>query len=546
MTPSLRAHYEKELRFRPGERGDKALAELRAQGFDEFFQPLDSGGPAYAEPAQTERPAAVLSAPHVSTRAPVPYVAPESDFGALVEPKAVEAAPPDELPPALPDEPLWRPDVVSPGNHHEAADSFRADGHGTLIFYRGNFWQQDVEGNYEHITRRRIEFQVSEHLREGVRAPGNRTFKVNRGVVREVMAALEQRCAAPTEQRAPFWRKPRLAVLPPDLWPPTECIALRNCILHAPTGETMPPDMRFFTRNTLQFNYEPDAVASIWNQCLGEWFPDPNDVLRLQEIFGYLLLPRTNLQKFFIFLGTGRNGKGVVVRVLYEMLGRFNAVSIDMKKLTSEKTRALFVDALLAVIAEFSFTRLSDRLTVTNFFKTVTGEDNHGQYSARLLVEANRLPAFLDDSPAFGERAEILFFPRFFTEDERDPELKDKLMHELPGVFNWALAGLRRLTAAGKFTESKSSNEMRRRIVRAAGGVSAFINEEYELDPKGFVTHDDLIAAYSDWNGPPMGSNELLEAVALVSDGIKAARPWGDGKHRPRGFLGLKLRGEQS
>jgi P4 family phage/plasmid primase-like protien len=464
-----------------------------------------------------------------------------AEAAAALEPKPAPA-PVVELPP----EPApWNPDYVAPGDWDAAAKSFHKDNDRTLAFYHGNFWQWN-DHEYVHRDRSVIERNMAEFLRDGITS-GARTFKVSRGTVREVTTALEQVTALPVGKLAPFWR-PRLdGGAPLDARPASEFIALKNCLVHAPTGDTVELTPEFFTRNTLQFNYDPEAECARWNGCLTEWFDDPNDRLRLQEFCGYFLTRWTSLQKFFILLGTGGNGKLVVVRVLTRLLGMFNAEHINMKDLTREKTRALFVEALVAIVGEFSFARKSDRLAVTDFIKEVTGEDFDGRYGARLLVSANRVPSFIDDSQGLGRRAEGIMFTREFDDDTRDVDLIGKLYAELPGIFNWALEGHQRLYKAKKFTASKSSAELRHKIVRAAGGVASFMTECCDLVPDGFVAFDDLRAAYDAWHGPKIGPNEFNDAVELVHPGaLTRGRPWGGGVNRPRGFIGLKLKAEWS
>ena len=99
----------------------------------------------------------------------------------------------------------------------------------------------------------------------------------------------------------------------------------------------------------------------------------------------------------------------------------------------------------------------------------MTGEDFDGLYGARLMVLANRVPQFTDNSQGLARRAEGLVFTRNFDDDTKDVKLLDKLLPELPGIFLWALEGCQRLHATLKFTPSKSSTELHRKIVRAGG-----------------------------------------------------------------------------
>jgi hypothetical protein len=73
----------------------------------------------------------------------------------------------------------------------------------------------------------------------------------------------------------------------------------------------------------------------------------------------------------------------------------------------------------------------------------------------RFLMMSNDTPTFSDRSGALGGRMIYLKFDQSFYGRE-DVSLTDKLLHELPGILNWALDGLERLDGRGRFTEPAS------------------------------------------------------------------------------------------
>jgi putative DNA primase/helicase len=59
-----------------------------------------------------------------------------------------------------------------------------------------------------------------------------------------------------------------------------------------------------------------------WLDFLNDLWPDDAESIdTLQEIAGYLLTARTDLQKFFMIIGPPRSGKGTIIRVLTALLG---------------------------------------------------------------------------------------------------------------------------------------------------------------------------------------------------------------------------------
>lgn len=141
-------------------------------------------------------------------------------------------------------------------------------------------------------------------------------FKVGAGQVNGVLDALKGVGHQPAERMAP------------PVWldghgpPPLEIVALRNGLLHVPTGELLPPSPRFFTRNALDMDFAADAPPPAeWLRFVAEVFPDPAAAELLQDWFGYLLLPETSLQKIMLLVGPTRSGKGVIQHVI-TALGR--------------------------------------------------------------------------------------------------------------------------------------------------------------------------------------------------------------------------------
>jgi len=74
--------------------------------------------------------------------------------------------------------------------------------------------------------------------------------------------------------------------------------------------------------------------------------------------------------------------------------------------------------------------------------------------NAKWLVLSNQIPAIQDQSNGFWRRFDIVPFDVEIPAGERDPMLANRIIdHELSGVLNWALDGLTRLLARGRFEE---------------------------------------------------------------------------------------------
>ncbi|MGI8861434.1 MAG: DUF5906 domain-containing protein, partial [Gaiellaceae bacterium] len=144
-----------------------------------------------------------------------------------------------------------------------------------------------------------------------------------------------------------------------------------------------------------------------------------------------------------------------------ELVGKPLATISDAR-LNTKSDSTLAVERLLSISGE-------DVVSVPRKFKP----DWIGRLSTRFLILTNELPQLSDASGTIAGRFVILTMTRSFY-DEEDPELTTKLVAEAPGIFNWALEGLDRLTDRGHFKQPPASAAAlcRRWVVRRTRGAA--------------------------------------------------------------------------
>ena len=94
----------------------------------------------------------------------------------------------------------------------------------------------------------------------------------------------------------------------------------------------------------------------------------------------------------------------------------------------------------------------------------------------RFMFNCNEMPAFFDTTGAFAARLLVVEFSTSFAGRE-DTDLDRKLEAEIPGVANWALAGLADLRRAGRFTVTDRLNEAVVAVQREASTLLAFTQD---------------------------------------------------------------------
>ncbi len=336
-------------------------------------------------------------------------------------------------------------------------------------------------------------------------------------------------------------------------------VAFTNGVLDLTSMTLLPHSPDRFNLHCSPFDYTADAACPLWLWFLGEALEhDPERIELLQEIFGYLLCGGTELQKIFSLFGPKRCGKGTVLRVLVALVGKQHiAAPSTLDSIAGNFGMAQFIGRRLAMLGDVQWTgsRLSD---VVGILLGISGEDPQtvarknktdwcGTLPTRFLVAGNDRPKFNNASGALAGRMLHIRFRRSFYGRE-DPTLTSKLLGELSGIFNWALAGWRRLQANdGKFTESKMGVDAAAEVERSASPIQAFVRDM--CAEEGHVDLDDLYREYERWRktedlegsvGKPAFSQKLQSVLPM----IEVVRVGSSRLGRTRTVYGLRLLAE--
>jgi putative DNA primase/helicase len=197
------------------------------------------------------------------------------------------------------------------------------------------------------------------------------------------------------------------------------------------------------------------------------------------------------------------------------------------------KNSNVVVERLLSISGE-------DTLTVNIKYK----EQWTGKLPCRLHVISNELPKLGDASTAIVGRIVLLLTSRSWLGCEDYTPEKD-LRAELPGILNWALGGLERLTITNTFTRLPSAEEAIITMRDLASPVGAFAREKCEIGADKEVAADTLYSAYKVWaddNGHPKVTKQTFgRDLRAAVPSIRRTRPR-DGTERPYIYAGIALR----
>ncbi|MQR00981.1 DNA primase family protein [Glaciimonas soli] len=323
-------------------------------------------------------------------------------------------------------------------------------------------------------------------------------------------------------------------------------ICLNNGTLNPLTRELLPHTVDHYLTNKLDIAYDALAQCPLWLQTLDEIFAPDTDkaekIQLLQEYIGYCQIPDTRIHKFLWMVGGGGNGKSLILAVITALIGKVNISYAQIENLGEKFVRAELQGKLVNISSE-----MSAHATVSDgYLKQITAGDiiqaerkNERPFSfkpySRLIGATNLLPRLLDHSDGFFRRAMILRLNRQFTEAEQDNQREVRLMAELPGILNWAVAGLQNLLTRGSFMIPPSCQVEVTQYRVNSDPVRQFAEGFLRAceDTNRCVRGAELYGYYKDWSADngykTLASNQFadrLEGVGFKKDRDKAGRYW--------------------
>lgn len=399
---------------------------------------------------------------------------------------------------------------------------------GVFYYYDSGVWKKEEQGYLQQIIRRVLRYH-------------NYRWESNKKVA-EIMGVLQQDLIISRKLEKKF-----NAGLDPD----KRFINLKNGMLDWRSLELIDHKPKYYSLFQLTIKYKPNASCPLWERTLKDWIPDKDTIKFLQEYAGYCLIPDTSYHKAVVLHGNGSNGKSTFLEVLKSLYSRENCSDKSLHEIGQRFGTATIKDKLVNIAPDIDPSYLESTGKIKSIIagEGVSGEYKHGAIFdfipvVRLLFSANELPKTRDKSKGWLRRIEIINFPNEFEGKDKDPKLKEKLLKEKAGIFNWALEGLQRLKKQGDFTTSKSMQRAKDDYSQANDTIRAYISDKIEIteDPDDFVATSEL---YRDYKSYCLENNLTAQSRKVFSRRLKQeidtdkTRKMVEGKYL-RGFTGIQ------
>ncbi len=240
-----------------------------------------------------------------------------------------------------------------------------------------------------------------------------------------------------------------------------------------------------FLKYVLPYNYDSNATCPRWINFINEILPEQDLRKLIQEVLAYPL-SNLHLEKIIYLYGSGRNGKSLTLDVVGSALGENNVSNVSLGYILKNDGLGIqqMENKLINISAE-NLPKISDSsvlktytsgesMTVKKLYQDIYSTKNYPQ----TILASNHLPQSSDYS--FGFYSRLFIFPFNYTipADKINPNLKQELCEELPGICNWLLDGVKYLRENKKFSDSQTIEALKNEYRIESDTVCSFMEEK--------------------------------------------------------------------
>lgn len=339
-------------------------------------------------------------------------------------------------------------------------------------------------------------------------------------------------------------------------------LPLGNGIYDLDTGSLIDHDPKLLLTRKASFPFDAAAVCPEWEAFLQEVLIDTEGrpcqpwLDLMQEWFGYCLTPDNRAELAMFWVGSGGNGKGVTTRVLEKLVGSEFCTAVPIEMLHDPYHRAELHGKLVGFVNEPDPKAVAKN---SNPFKAIVSGDMlsarrptekvfYFKPTLRIVLSCNELPSTSDPTWGFFRRVGLIEW-RFDVDKakpRRDTRLAERLIAELPGIFNWAVEGLRRFRGRGNFEIPLESQELLRAYQKSEDGFRRFIDECCCQGVNAKVKAAEIHRAYMRW--ARAGGERAMTAAAfgrrMSKEGFKSKPSDGRAGDGGRYYSGIMLMDE--
>ena len=301
------------------------------------------------------------------------------------------------------------------------------------------------------------------------------------------------------------------------------------------SGELLKHDRLDHMTKIANVEYDPMAHCPTWIKFLERIMQDEHGQVQqdliefLQRMIGYALTGSTSEQLFFILHGSGSNGKSTFFSAIEQILGEY-AEQADASTFMVKNNQGVPND-----IARLKGCRMvqtseteNNKPLAESLVKQLTGGDKivarflHQEFfefkpKFKILFATNHKPRIKGNDHAIWRRIRLIPFKQTIGDDEKDPQLVNKLQAEASGILRWAIDGCLKWQQDG--LKAPQAVIAATQAYRAEMDfIQAFFDEHIQIDKQAKTSNKDLYAAYRNYANE---SGEFVVSLRIFVEKIK-------------------------
>lgn len=423
----------------------------------------------------------------------------------------------------------------------------------TLQHWRGVFYQWDT-GYYVKVSDNEIKLWVKRSLHDLNQSPGAEQIRVTASLISNVILCIAgmEGVHVPESRTINSW--------PSGMERFYQTISFKNGLLvfgrknEEPVLQPHTP--KYFTLVRLPYDCDLEAKYIKWQDFVMEIMDDDSErLILLQQWAGYLLTNNLKHQKFLLITGEGANGKGVFFEIIERMVGRENCTHIPLAQFGSPFVLATTIGKIANLSSESSSAIDAFGETVLKSYTAGDAMTFQRKYmeaieaipTAKVMIATNQLPKFQDKTQGIWRRMLFVPFEKVYPEAKQNKNLAEELAKELPGIFNWALDGMKMLEQGGSFIIPVKCRNAIEDYKRSVNPARAFLQDNYEVatEAEG-LSCEEVYTSYSGWckshGCKPLNSSNFGKEVKRTLD-VEKVRS-GSRKNRTNIYSGMVLKSD--
>lgn len=292
----------------------------------------------------------------------------------------------------------------------------------------------------------------------------------------------------------------------------------QNGVLDLDTGILRNPMPDDYLTWQVSYGYDEDATCPTFDNFMQQiTLNEASRLDFLDDVMGYIPYEDNRLEKIFVLIGEGMNGKGTFLNVIENLVRNVNSYSNGFQSYTNiplyELTKPTQIIMLDGSIVNLSYDLNENLKGCESALKSIaSGDTISGNRKfcdtvsftprCKMICASNHMLKLRDDS--YGMRRRLMFcrFANSF-EGRENTKLKKQLTAELPGIFNRMYRAYKKLIEREKEFGSRAirpcidNDEFITEFTQIANPVAAFWADfKDEYISRGEVKKSDIFDAF--------------------------------------------------